>query len=871
MRFKRNYRKTGHKSNRYIRYYRKKYDKGVVFTLLFIVISLIVFIYSLIISNNKIIHSIQEVGSSRINSFSTKIENVVNLYTLLMEMGAYQYEILNMKNATPEEYDLWFKHFVKRASDTFNINIEKAYTIDFLKDSFKLMNSYEYNLNVYTKDYISNRPWFKSAINNEGEVIFSPVYIDAHDNKRTITIATTIFNGKGVLALDINVEDMQEYWIPAKDSMDKSAYVLLNQDGQYIFCNKVMDEAFERENKNANRTDIIPFLYKQIQESNQNEGFFQTDIPNAGGHYVFYSKDKQSGFIAVTILNSKEFYSKSSIWQVRYLIILLILAIASIVIYAEEQYLNKKNNESNEVINMLGNSYYAIYRINLNTEEYTIVRCSPYIRRLIEETGSYKELYDIIAFSMDSISREEFCKGFSMENIKSLSVKDRLDYGIDLYRLLEDGYKWVNLRIIIDKTISEDNILLCFKECEEERKRELAHISVLEDALNALKESSESKRILYSSVSHDMRTPLNGIIGIAELMGNYINDPVKLADYLDKIKISGTQLITLIDNFLETAKLESKTLETNIETFSIETRVGEIINIFSIIAQRDNKLFTSSFNIKHDNVKGDLNKLMHILNNILSNAFKYTNEGGIINLTIQEQETAGLSYYKFIITDNGIGMKEEFLEQIFMPFTREKRESTRRITGTGLGLSIVHSQVQHMNGKINIESKYEEGTTVTIILPFEASKNDEKKEEYMEDVNVKEIAGVTVLVVEDNVVNMQIMTELLALRKVHVEQAWNGKEAVRMFKDSKVNHFDAILMDIQMPIMDGLEAAKKIRSLKRKDAHVIPIISLSANIFEEDIRAAKEAGMNEHLAKPVNLDLLYNTLSKYIKNRKTHN
>ncbi len=851
--------------NRKKRYYKKKYDKGVIFTLLFILISLLVFIYSLIASNNKVIHNIQEVGTSRIESFATRIENVVDLYNLLMEMGAYQYELLYHKNSSQKDYDQWFKMFVSRASKTFDIQIDQVYIIDFSNNKFKLINSYNQDLNRFSKDFILSRPWFKSAVNNPGQIVFSPVYMDAHDNTSTVTIVTTVLNNQGLMALDINVEDMKEYWIPAKNGLDNSAYILLNSNGQYVFCNNMLEDSLKTHNIDKHRDTLIPFLYSKIKAINQPSGYFKTKINNLGEYYVFFSTDKKSGFIALTLLNSHEFYSKSPIWHVRYLIVLLVLAVASIIIYAEEQHLHKKNAESNEVVNMLGNSYYAIYRININTEEYSVVRSSPYIRKLIKESGLYSELYNTIIYYMDKSSKEEFEKSFTMERIKKMAEQDKIDYGIYLYRQLEDIYRWINLRIIIDKSISLDTVLLCFRECEEERKRELEHIGVLQDALETLRASSESKRILYSSVSHDMRTPLNGIIGIAELMGNFLHDPVKLADYLDKIKTSGAQLINLIDNFLETAKQESKILEINIETFSLQEKVEEIVNIFSIISQRDNKLFTYTSNIIHNTVKGDLNKLMHILNNILSNAFKYTKDNALIHFTIDEQETAGSSYYKFVVEDNGIGISEEFLDQVFTPFSREKREYTMQITGTGLGLAIVRSHVENMNGEIFIDSKYNEGTKVTIILPFEVAENIEKKERVSEIRNKVDISGSNVLVVEDNAVNMQIITELLLLKNIQVIQAWNGEEAVEIFKKSKLYSIDVVLMDIQMPVMDGLDAARYIRKLERDDAKTVPIISLSANIFEEDIRAAKEAGMDYYLAKPVNLDVLYDTLSKYIK------
>ena len=364
-----------------------------------------------------------------------------------------------------------------------------------------------------------------------------------------------------------------------------------------------------------------------------------------------------------------------------------------------------------------------------------------------------------------------------------------------------------------------------------------------------------------------MRTPLNCIIGIAELMAASIDDKNKLLEYIEKIKISGSQLLTLISNFLEMAQAESKALDTSIIEFNLEHKINEICSIFSAVAERDNKTFKVEYNVEHNDIKGDANKLMHILSNILSNAFKYTKTNGLIELSVKEIKVPGISRYEFTIEDNGIGMSEEFLKTIFIPFNRESRADTKNITGAGLGLSIVNSQVRHMGGTINVKSQYEKGTTVTITLPFESVKKQagsiKEQEEIIE--GAEDFAGINILIAEDNVVNMQIITELLKLKNINVTQAFNGKDAVDIFKKSKEGEFDIIILDIQMPLLNGLETAKNIRQMNRKDAKLVPIIALSANVFEEDVAASLEAGMNAHLAKPINLPALYKTFAELLK------
>ena len=839
------------------------FDRSVIFTLIFLFLSLIVFLYSLISSSSKVKQNLEELGNLRLNIFSSHISHRIDTYKIAMEMGARQVELLALTGANDEEISAWLKELVSYVEQATHIGKIKAYTVGNDEYDGRFAGSFSYNIDKLSSKYIKETYWYKTALKFQSFPVFTPVYNDIIDNQSVITISISLLNGKGVLALDLYIDNIEESWLPQKDIFDDNTYILLDNKGSYISGINIP------ELKNCTNNELYKKIYGIIKNDNSSLGSSVLTTGNNEIFNLFFKKNIYSGYTSVVLINNNKLYSSSPIWHLRYLIILMILAIAGVLIYTEENYLNKKIYDSNSVIDMLGNSYYAIYRVNIITEEYVILRGTDFICSMIKQEGKYEELYNTLINSLDDISVDEFRTSFSMENIRNMAKNNQLDYSIDLHRMLEDGYKWVNLRFIMDKTVSEEYVLLCLRECEEERKRELAHIGLLEDAVSALKESAESKRILYSSVSHDMRTPLNGIIGIAELMGHHLNNPEKIADYLEKIKLSGSQLITLIDNFLEMAKSESKTMEANNETFSIESQIGEIINIFTLIAQRDNKNFSASINIKNDKVQGDLNKLIHILNNILSNAFKYTKENGSINMSVTEIHlSSDKLWYKFIVSDSGIGMSKEFLSQIYTPFAREKRSETIGITGTGLGLSIVQNQVHRMDGEINIESQYGIGTTVTITLPFnkaDESSNNEESENNIENID---LSGAVVLAVEDNVVNMQILVELLTLKKVKVLQAWNGEEAVDMYKQSESFSIDAILMDIQMPVMDGLDASRLIRQSNRKDALSIPIIALSANIFEEDIAESNAAGMNAHLAKPVNVNMLYAVLSEFInKNR----
>ena len=264
---------------------------------------------------------------------------------------------------------------------------------------------------------------------------------------------------------------------------------------------------------------------------------------------------------------------------------------------------------------------------------------------------------------------------------------------------------------------------------------------------------------------------------------------------------------------------------------------------------------------------GDPFRVSQVINNLLSNAFKFTSANDSVKVEVSQLEKGDYSKYKIVVSDTGLGMSEDFLKKVFEPYARETRFSTKKIAGTGLGMAIVKNLVDQMNGHIYVESRLGDGSAFTVTLPFitdeeeeilaqESTKNDNKKAFSLEGKNI--------LLAEDNMINMEVATEILSMNGINIVQAWNGKEAVEIFKKSKEFEFDAILMDMQMPEMGGCDAAKDIRALNRSDAGKVPIIAVTANAFAEDISATAEAGMNAHISKPIDFNILCGTLEELI-------
>ena len=381
-----------------------------------------------------------------------------------------------------------------------------------------------------------------------------------------------------------------------------------------------------------------------------------------------------------------------------------------------------------------------------------------------------------------------------------------------------------------------------------------------QDAEAAVRAKSE----FLSHMSHDIRTPINGMMGMLDIAQAHLNNPEKMDLCLSKMRGAADQLLSLINDVLDMSKIETGSIQLVEEPFDMIRLLNGTLAVQEIIASEKSLTIEQDIEgaIEHPCVCGSPNYVRSILVNIISNAIKYTNPGGDIFVSARELSCGGeYVKFEFIVSDTGIGMSEEFAEHIFEPFTQEHAENRSSYQGTGLGMSIVKNLINKMKGTITLETKQGEGSTFTITLPvkldtvcFEETETEEEE---------TSIEGMKILLVEDNDLNLEVAQYILEDAGAEIIVARNGLESVELFEQSESDSFDVILMDVMMPVMDGLTATKRIRKLKRKDARTVPVIAMTANVFNEDIIAAKEAGMNEHIAKPLDFDKLIHTLAKY--------
>ena len=402
------------------------------------------------------------------------------------------------------------------------------------------------------------------------------------------------------------------------------------------------------------------------------------------------------------------------------------------------------------------------------------------------------------------------------------------------------------------------------------REREVANR--LDEARKAAEAANEAKSRFLFNMSHDIRTPMNAIIGFTNLAEQSIDNKELVIEYLDKVRNANSYLKTLVDDVLDMARIEAGRFQIEDTVCDVKATTEEICKLMIADAKKKNITFTYEVrHLKHPNVWADIHRVKQIVINVISNAIKYTYEGGRVKYTVTEEDIDREGYTRFVlkVVDNGIGMSKEFLERIYNQFERANSSTVSGVQGTGLGMAIVKRIVDMMGGNIRIDSEEGKGTRVAITL--DAKIADITPEEYVkekeQETSPEFFAGKKVLLVEDNHLNIEIMQHILKKFEMKVTTVQDGTEAVEAVKKARVGEYDLILMDIQMPVMNGYEATKKIRAMKDKGAP-IPIIAMTANAFEEDKRAALDAGMNGHVAKPINVKELAKTMHKALDDRK---
>ena len=693
--------------------------------------------------------------------------------------------------------------------------------------------------------------WYQAALGRDGDVAYTNLYQVEPKQEYVLTMAVRLGHGDDVLAMNLYPEQLNA--LLADNRLPRqSYYYLCDPNGNIMFA--ISDRGLSIEKQQ-------PYVDQIFSEIRQGNSDYIIDLEgNKRG--VYYTVSDKGWISVVTIPYDFLLGDYQNLLQ-WFILILGIFALMVVSLGTREHLLNKQVENINDVVQVMSKSFLAVFRVNLRTGRYTIVKAE-HMGFEPAADGSYEELLNQLVPLVEPEAATEFAETFSLENIKDLVKRRIYDFGGEFRQRFGKEYKWVNVRLLWDELLGSDEAIFFFREVDAEKLKELEHMQLTERALKVARENTKSRNMFFSAMSHDMRAPLNGIIGMAELAELHKDDKNLVSDYIQKIKSSGKQMLTLINDILEMARLDNGKVEHLQETFDMTAVAREIGDVFGAQAELEQKYFTQELKLEPVNVNGDLQGLHQILNNVLSNAIKYTPAGGKISFMVRrEQDKNNRANFSFIVQDTGCGMSEKFLEKIYTPFERDSRFGVPKVTGTGLGMAIVKSLVERLDGTIHISSKVDEGTCVIISLPFMLAP-EQPKPHVKDAPKLKDFAGCTVLVADDNDISMEIITELLTMNGLKVVAAANGREAVERFAASQEGSVQLVLMDVQMPELDGCEATRQIRQLARGDAASVPILALTGNSSSDDVEAAMQAGMNDYMVKPVKMKLLAKMMSEYI-------
>ena len=404
---------------------------------------------------------------------------------------------------------------------------------------------------------------------------------------------------------------------------------------------------------------------------------------------------------------------------------------------------------------------------------------------------------------------------------------------------------------------------------EMQRYKEALYAEKIERAAKRAEEASEAKTRFLFNMSHDIRTPMNAIIGFSDLLEKHLDDKEKVHDYIKMIQLSGSFLLSLINYVLEMARIESGKATLRTEVGDAQELLGALNAVFEPAVEKKRLKYNCTLDVEHRFIICDVTKVREIVLNIISNSVKYTPEGGSVTVQIKEipWEKEGWTAYRILVEDTGIGMGAEYLPHIFEEFTRERTSTESKVVGAGLGLPIVKALIDLMGGTIQVESERGKGSKFEVILPFEIASEEEVKDSYVkkEEKLYNRSKEKRILLAEDNELNAEIAITILEENGFKVERAEDGCKCVELFSEKPAGYYSTILMDIQMPNMDGYTASRKIRGMEREDAKAIPIIALTANAFDEDRNKAFAAGMNGHIAKPIDVGRMVRSIGALVK------
>ncbi len=529
--------------------------------------------------------------------------------------------------------------------------------------------------------------------------------------------------------------------------------------------------------------------------------------------------------------------------------------------------LGEQVKKTRQALHALGTAYYHISRLNLKTKKIELVKRSREMDMGIKEnTADWDPQFKIIE---DIIAEPFVQKYMEFFDIQTMAARLHNKESMSSEFKKKDGSWFLSMVVpqSYDKNGNVTSVLFANRDVTDEKLRELKQEEELREAKLKAECANKAKSSFLLNMSHDIRTPMNAIIGYAELASRHLQETDKLGRYLEEIQICGKELLSMLGNVLDLARIENNKVEMEYTVSNVHECFENCVIMFQQQAESKNQTISLTEQIMYPYVYMDEPHLSEVCLNIISNAIKYTNTGGWISCNVVQKSCEKEDWCNMIIsiTDNGIGMSEEFQKRVFETFERERNTTSSHIEGSGIGMGITKKLVELMDGTIEVKSKQGKGSTFTVTIPCRKASEDDslvKKNSNLRNKNC--LNGVRILLVEDNEINTEIATELLTEEGCIVETANDGVACIDMIEKADADYYKMILMDIQMPVMNGYDATLAIRKMKDTKKARIPIIAMTANAFAEDAQKGLSVGMNAHVAKPVDMNILVPTMLKFL-------
>ena len=537
-------------------------------------------------------------------------------------------------------------------------------------------------------------------------------------------------------------------------------------------------------------------------------------------------------------------------------------------------------DKQRKLIRALTMPYETVYGVSMDTGLCTCYRMSESMNEFYDDVNIESDYEENIrryvgkdVLDEDKCLFDDIC---SIRQVKRIFFRKQMHY-IN-YRVLRNGRVRYLQCLLVKPDNEENEFAVAFKDINEEKKLEIAQQQRIEEAVEEARRANRAKTVFLSNMSHDIRTPMNGIIGMTAIAASHVDDRERVLDSLRKISMASKHLLNLINEVLDMSKIESGKVELKDEPFNLAELVESLVSMMNPqIEARSHTLELQLEEMEHRHVLGDSLRLQQVFTNLMGNSVKYTPDGGVLKLAVSEKSSdrPGCGCYEFVFEDNGMGMSEEYVKRIFEPFSRAEDERVDKIQGTGLGMAITHSIVQMMDGDIQVESRLGKGSrfTVTVYLKLQEKGAEDDGtgwdssggDEPLAGIESLDFSGRRALLVEDNDLNREIAMEILETTGLAVEEAVDGKEAVQQVSQHEDGYYDIIFMDVRMPRMNGYDATCAIRAMGMPYCKTVPIVAMTADAFAEDVRAAKNAGMNEHVSKPLNFKHLGKVMRKLLR------